>query len=438
MGKLKQKTFFSEVSSLSIVAVVLLSACSSPADNSADTPNPIANVSRVFADSDVVNERYGTATTRNLVPQIDEGTQSSIVNSINEFSFTMHRAVSANKPNEGSILSGFSAALALSLSSAATGGDTYTALTALLGLDVLPEDDAHDAINALSLALRSRSNDDLVLHVANRAFVKPALDLQTQFLDRATADYGAPVTEADFRNAPKEVADQVNNWVSEQTDGFVPTIIDEFEPETVFVLLNAIFLDARWQRTYKTTGEKPFNNIEKTISVVTNFGGTSRIAQQVTADLTAFELPYGGGELALLILMPNSIEEFEASLSVARFKEIINSLEFTYTKFDVPNWQQSSQIDLVEILSPLGLPTNPWNFERLVDDGVLLDVFARQQAKIEVDENGTRAAAVTSIEVGVTSIPPEPEIIVIDRPFIYLLRDRTSGVVLFSGRVVTL
>jgi serpin B len=68
----------------------------------------------------------------------------------------------------------------------------------------------------------------------------------------------------------------------------------------------------------------------------------------------------------------------------------------------------------------------------------LLDVFARQQAKIEVDENGTRAAAVTSIEVGVTSIPPEPEIIVIDRPFIYLLRDRTSGVVLFSGRVVTL
>jgi serpin B len=411
-----------------VVIAVLLAGCS----NSEDNVDGAVSSSAPFSNSDFVNERFGTLTTREMLPQVNESTQADVVKSLNNFSFDMHRAISTGSPNEGSVESGYSAALALLLTSAATGGDTYTTLIGLLGMDAIIEDNVHTAINELALTLESRTNDDLVLHTANRVFVKPGLDLQTQFLDRATADYGAPITEANFAEAPDEVAQEVNGWVSNQTNNFIPSIIDQFDPSTVFALLNVIFLDAKWQGTYESAGEQPFNNIDGTTNNVPSFSGRSGLQRLIRNDLTALEIPYGGDEIAMLILMPNSIENLEASLNAEGLSEIVNAMETSDIQFTVPNWQQSSELDLLQLLSPLGLPGNPWNFERLVNEGTTLDVFARQRAKIEVDENGTRAAAVTAV----VSVGSVPEPIIIDQPFIYVLRDRATGVVLFTGRVV--
>ena len=101
----------------------------------------------------------------------------------------------------------------------------------------------------------------------------------------------------------------------------------------------------------------------------------------------------------------------------------------------MPIWRLEGEFDLSQLLAPLGLPVNPWDFSRLVNGGTELNVTSRQLAKIEVDEEGTTAAAVTSVTgVTTTSIGPDP--ININRPFVYVLRDRTTGTVLFTGRVV--
>ena len=394
-------------------------------------PDPDAPAS-VFGDFDAVVERFGTRTTRELDPDVDEATRAAVVRALNDFSFDLHRAIAGRAPADGSVESGYSAAVALTLASAATGGDTRAALAALLGTDALAEDDVHAALNALALALESRTNDDLVLRTANRVFVQPGLALRDDFLDVATADYGAPVTEADFAGEPDAVAEAVNTWVSTQTDGFIPTIIDRFDSSTVFALLNAIFLDAGWRDDYVALGERPFTGLDGTATEVASFGGRSELPRLVRDDLTALEIPYGGDELAMLILVPASLDGFEAALDADSLATLVGEFTRADVDFVVPNWEQSASLDLGELLAPLGLPANPWDFARLTEPGASLDVAAIQRARIEVDENGTRAAAVTLVD-GDTSVP---ESIAIDRPFVYALRDRTSGTVLFTGRVV--
>ena len=411
------------------LVLVMLSACSNSSTNEGgQQPSDTA----LFANSDAVNERFGTRTTRELSPQVDEATRAALVRSLNNFSFDLHRAVTNEAPADGSVESGYSAAVALALTSASTGGSTYDSLVALLGIDTLPADEVHAAFNDLALKLESRTNDDLVLRTANRIFVRPGLDLQTEFLDIATADFGAPITEADFAGAAEEVVAEVNGWVSDQTDGFIPSIVNNFDPGTVFALLNAIFLDATWQSDFETKGDRPFAGLDGNTAEVPSFGGRSTFPKLIQENLTALEIPYGGGELAMLILMPSDLETYEASLNSDTFNEVVDALESADIEITVPNWQLSSELDLMQLLSPLGLPANPWNFERLVNGGTSLDIIARQRARIEVDENGTRAAAVTAV-AGITSVP-EP--LIIDRPFVYALRDRTTGAVLFTGRVV--
>ncbi|MFK7861186.1 MAG: serpin family protein [Granulosicoccus sp.] len=385
-----------------------------------------------FADSDAVNERFGSITSRDLSPDVTDETKSALVESINDFSLEFHRAISNAAPNDGSIESGYSAAVALAFASAATGSNTYSSLVSLLGFDTLDENALHPALNELALQLESRSNGELELRTANRVFVKPNLDLQTRFLDIATNDYGAPVTEADFLGAPQEVADEVNGWVSDQTNGFIPTIVEKFDPDTVFALLNAIFLDAIWQDEFEEKGSQSFISLDGSLTTVPSFGGRAALPQLQRDDLTALEIPYRGGELAMLILMPQALEAFEQSLNNDSLNAVIQDLQITDLEITVPEWQLESDLDLMELLAPLGLPSSPWDFERLVNGGDVLDVFARQKARIEVDKDGTRAAAVTLV-AGITSVPQQ---LIINRPFVYLLRDRTSGVILFSGRVL--
>ena len=420
------------------ISAVFLAGCSDsnpsglPDDNSSNSV-PSDGLTSVFDESDAVNERFGTVTSRNTNPDVDSASQAMVVRAINEFSLDLHRIVANGEPDGGSVESGYSAAVALSLAYAGTSGETQVALANMLGVDDISEPLLHIGMNTLDLALTSRSNEDLVLHTANRVFVRPDFTLQNSYLDIATGDYGAPVTEADFAGATDEVTRLVNDWVAEQTDNFIPSIINRFSPQTVFALLNTIFLDAGWQDQYESIGERPFNAIDGTTAMVESFSGRSDIPLLRSDNLTALEIPYGGGDIAMLLLMPTAISDFESTLNENTLDSKVNAMTNSDVTFVVPNWEDEADLDLASILAPLGFPTNPWDFGRMFEGGEFLEVIAKQKARIEVDENGTRAAAVT-IVAGIESVS---EFVTIDQPFVYVIRDRVTGLVLFSGRVVS-
>lgn len=423
---------------ITLMGILALAGCS----GSSSGDNPISNgddnimsgsTASPFDNSNAVNERFGALTSRNIAPDIDEDSQTAVVRSINDFSLNVHRIVAASDPDNGSVESGYSAAVALSMAYAGTASTTQSALANMLGVDDIEESVLHSANNALGLALTSRSNEDLVLHTANRVFVRPGFELQNRYMDIVTGDYGAPVTEADFAGANEEVTQLVNAWVSQQTGGFIPKIVDSFSPQTVFALLNTIFLDAGWQDEYQAIGAQAFNAIDGSTVSVESFGGRSQLPLLRNDDLLAVEIPYGGGDIAMLILMPTSLADFESTLDAVSVNNVVNAMSNSDVRFTVPNWEDEAELDLVELLAPLGFPPNPWDFGRMVEGGTSLEVFAIQKARIEVDENGTRAAAVTVVG-GIESVP---EFVTIDRPFVYMIRDRVTGLILFTGRVVS-
>ncbi len=111
---------------------------------------------------------------------------------------------------------------------------------------------------------------------------------------------------------------------------------------------------------------------------------------------------------------------------------VVSTMNDSDVNFTVPNWEDDADLDLGALLAPKGFPVGPWDFGRMLDGGASLDVLAKQKARIEVDKDGTRAAAVTVV-AGVESLP---EFVSINSPFVYMIRDRVTGLILFTGRVV--
>ena len=416
---------------LILISVLAVASCSSSSSSPADGDINPASMS-VFEDSDAVNELFGTLTVRNTTPDIDTASQTEVVQAINNFSLDLHRIAAGEAPAEGTIESGYSAAVALSLAYAGTAGATQSALANLLGVDDIDESVLHTTMNALALALDNRTNEELILHTANRVFVRPGLSLQNTYLDVATEHYDAPVVEADFAQQTDEVTRLVNAWVADQTDEFIPSIIDRFSPTTVFALLNTLFLDAAWQDEYRAVESLDFNALGGTTITVEGFGGRSDLPIFRSDDLLAIEIPYGGGDIAMLILMPTSIADYEATLDAAGVENLVSAMNISDIEFTAPNWNDEAELDLVDLLAPVGFPANPWDFGRMIQGGANLEVFAKQKARIEVDKDGTRAAAVTIVGADESV----PEFVGIDSPFVYMIRDRITGLILFTGRVV--
>lgn len=416
-----------------ILAAFILSCCS---DNA---PNDQSNSTNTFGLNDFsatpsVNERYGTVTSRNLNPSAGESLESAVVDSINSFSLALHRSIAAHSPDENSIESGYSSANVLALASSGAGGNTYQGLVELLGLSVMTEDDIHQSMNRLSLSLLNRSNNDVALNIANRLFVEPNLDLANQMLDIATESYGAPVTVSDFLNDTSNVETAINDWVSEKTNDFIPKFIDNIDPLTRFIMVNALFLDAGWTSVFEQ-GIINFRNINGEANEVEAFGGRRELLTMQNESLSAVEIPYQGEELALLIIMPENLNDYEATLDTNSLTDIVNNLTLMDTALAVPSWSHSSEINLAEQLAPIGFPAQPWDLSRMINGQHLeIKIKSSQMAAIEVDENGTKVAAATTVSNVPISVPKIE--MVFNRPFFYAIRDRITGLVLFTGRIV--
>jgi serpin B len=158
----------------------------------------------------------------------------------------------------------------------------------------------------------------------------------------------------------------------------------------------------------------------------------------------AVELPYAGDELAMLVLVPDegALATVEGGLAGGLIDQAAAALAPTDVVLELPKWEIETRVELSDVLTALGMPTaftEAADFSGMTADEALLIAFVIHQANITVDEAGTEAAAATAVGMDVTSAPiePEPVLVTVDRPFLYALRDRETGAVLFLGRVTT-
>lgn len=372
----------------------------------------------------------GSVTERSRDPRADGAAVDGVVAGFNEFSLAAYRARVGE--TEGNVLlATYSLALALSLTSAGTAGDTRTAFAQLLRVDTVDPAGLHSAVNAVDLILESRGNEDVVIATANRLFVAPELAMVEAFLDTAVRDYDAAIGQADFAGSSDAVVEEVNRWVGEQTDGFLTKAVRLFDPHTVIALVNVIFLKASWGVEFRDIGPGRFDTGSESLSVP-RFGHDDYLPQHRGDDFVAVEMPYYGGTMSMVIVMPDDMASFEESLDAERLTLILDGLVEEGIHLSVPKWRFEQTTDALALLEPLGLPVSG-DFSAMFDGGqrgFFIDQV-HHQTRIEVDEKGTRAAGSTNVAIAGSHGPT----VDVDRPFFYVIRDRGSGLVLFVGRV---
>lgn len=321
------------------------------------------------------------------------------------------------------------------LMAAAAGDDTTRA--AIETAFNLP-DESHEAWNSLDQAITKTQSAEVTVTIADRIWPRVGIEPDQQWVDLLAAQHGADVVPLDYANEPDASRQIINDWVSDRTEGLIPDLLPDgmIDPQTVLVLTDTVCFAADWAR--------PFGKYEPVDGTFTTLDGTevdvSFMRELELADrrgagdgFVGAEIPYAGDDYSMLVLVSD----------VGRYDELIDRLgqelldeidaSFTTGPYELllPKWDDNYQINLLQWLTEIGAA--PGSYPKITPGAAL--GAAVHAADITVDEQGTVAAAATALAF-VESGPPKPELTVAaDRPFVFLLRHRDSGLVLFAGHV---
>lgn len=344
----------------------------------------------------------------------------------------------------------FSIATGLGMTYAGAVGTTAAEMRKVLAYR-LPDKVVHLSNSALMRALVPANTDaPYALHIANRLWVDKQLELLQPFVDITQTYYGAAAQLVDYREAPEPARATINQWVRKLTAGMIPGLLAQGDLDTLtrLVLTNAIYFKARWQTEFKrsSTRDEAFFAVSGDVKVpLMRQVGKFRHAR--LTDLAALELPYAGGALSMLILLPharNGLDTLEKNLSPRRLSQLDRELQMRKVRVLLPRFKADHRVDLSAALSELGMPTafgDEADFSKMVGKGAREDDLriskVIHQAVCQVDEQGTEATAATAVVMQVRGLaPPEaiPEFRA-DHPFVFAIRHRATGAILFLGRL---
>ena len=328
---------------------------------------------------------------------------------------------------------------ALLMARAAADERTGAAIDQALGLPAGTA--AHAAWNTIEQRITEGAADqpDIKLTLADRIWPGSDVTPEQTWVDLLTADHGVTVQPLDFNGDPAGSRDTINEWVADQTEQLIPELVPQgvIDDTTVLVLTDAVYLAARWQRIFGKYGPETAD--------FTLMDG-SAVPVEFLTEMELGDYPHGRMDGLSFAAIPYVGEDFEMLLIVpdeGRFSEIRDGLDqamvdtideagFTGPyKLMMPKWATKTSLDILPWLKAIGAA--PGLYPAISPDA-FIDA-ALHGADITVDEQGTVAAAATVIGFQENG-PPEPEMtIAADKPFLYLIRDRSTGLVLFAGQV---
>jgi len=384
---------------------------------------------------------------RNLAPQVTEGELRELVEGNTAFALDLYGAVRDGKENL--FFSPFSISMALAMLYGGARGETEAQMAQALHF-TLARERLHAAFNALDLELarrgegaRGRDGEGFRLNIVNAIWGQYDYTFLDAYLDILAENYGAGLRVLDFRSAPEPSRLTINDWVSRKTEGRIPDLLPSgsITSLTRLVLTNAIYFNAAWKTPFveEATQEGTFHLLDGTAVTVPLMHGEVEGGLASGDGYTAVELPYDGDELSMVIVLPDAgrFESVENSLTGESVRRIIDSLGGGSMNVTMPKFSFRSEFALKGALSTLGMEEAfvPDRADLSGIDGTraLFVSSVIHKAFVAVDEAGTEAAAATGVVVGVTSVPPS---VVIDRPFIFFIRDIPTGAVIFIGRVL--
>jgi len=368
---------------------------------------------------------------------------SDLTHAMNRFSLSFFQKLSANQ-QKNIISSPLSAAIALSMTYNGASGSTAEAMARTLKIQGLPL----EQINPLFLTLRKQltQNKEVELKLANGLWGKEGLTFDPDFIKNNTNYFGAEVSELDF--GKKGAHQIINQWVEDKTQNKINHLVkaDDFSPLTILVLVNAIYFKGLWSQTFKTENTRPvlFTHSDQSQTETQTMHLSAKTPYLQGTDFEAVALSYGKQEknLRMYLFRPNdsiALSDWVKKLEASNLENWLQNFQEQQVNLALPRFKTEFEIELKKLLSDMGMgiafDSDQADFSAMLAQGS--DAYlskVRQKAFIEVNEEGSEAAAATSVQVNLRSMPMErPFNIQFNRPFFYLIHEEATNSILFMG-----
>lgn len=374
------------------------------------------------------------------LPTVD----SQLIAAHNQFGFKLFSQLVQNEGDQNLMMSPTSVAIALAMTYNGASGETQQQMAAVLELQGMSLEELNQANAALETLLEN-ADPKVQLAIANSLWANQQVEFKSDFIQRTQQFYKAEIASLDFANPA--VVNTINEWVNRNTEGKIPTILDEVRPEDVMFLINAVYFKGQWQEEFDPaeTSDRPFTLLDGSTKTHPLMSQTGNYLYQENDQFQSVVLPYGDGRLSMVILLPQpdvSLPQFyQEFLSAPNWDTAMTGLTRRDGTIQLPRFKYEYATRLNAPLQALGMERafNPGmaDFSNLTEQPSYINEV-RHKTFVEVNEEGTEAAAVTSVGVRATSVqlPTEPFIMTVDRPFFFAIRDTESGAILFMGSVV--
>jgi serine protease inhibitor len=366
--------------------------------------------------------------------------ETDIVDASSEFGYNLLRQVNLEDRDKNVFISPLSVSMALGMTMNGASGATLDSMRQTLAFAGLTEHEINSSYHTLMNLLRG-IDPSIKFQIANSIWAREGFMVERPFADTNKYYFDAEVRSLDFSDA--SAGPTINNWVKTNTNGKIPKIVPEPVPtDVVMYLINAIYFKGSWRQKFdpKGTQEQPFTLADGSKKQVPLMHAKGTYGLYQNNEMQLIDLPYGDSLFSMTVLLPKAetdINTFVAGLTDSKVQSWIDGMHAaSETELLLPKFTLEYEKTLNEMLKAMGMSiafSSAADFSRINSGGGLEISEVKHKTFVEVNEEGTEAAAATSVGIIRTSVPTP---IRVDRPFVFLIRERTSGAVLFIGKIL--
>ena len=370
--------------------------------------------------------------------------EQDVVNTGNAFAFDLLREVSSESDGGTVFLSPFSAQAALIMAANGAKGDTYDQIVKTIGFEGYDAATVNSAFRKIVYGLKT-VDTSVDFETANSLWIQNGFDIRQDYVSLLADNFDAEASNVDFSSA--DDVDRINGWCSEKTHGMIPSIMDGPDPLLKLALVNALYFKGQWSLQFdkSDTEEDDFTTIDAVRKKIDFMNQTEDFLYSESDEMQVCELNFGNKAFCMDFLLPRrdlDFSEFFSSFTFSDFDEYLSAFGTAEVRLKLPKLDLTDDVNLIPVLSRLGI-TDAFTKGKADFSGIYAndrdkDLYigiVRQKTALEMNEEGAKAAAVTftGMYTDAGPGPVDQAEFIADHPFVLLIRERSTGSILFIG-----
>lgn len=367
---------------------------------------------------------------------------ASVANASTTFAFDFFKtAQDAYKPADNVFLSPLSLHMALGMLVQGADTETKAEILRALKIDGLTQTEVIDSYKKLLVEL-PKADPKVKLALANAIFYQNSFPFESAFLNQMKTDFNAQVTGLPFTSADLAT---INKWASDNTNGKIKEVLKKLSPDLVMLLMNALYFKGDWtsQFSKSATKDEPFNLEDGSKKTVKMMHQETEFSYTANSEFQAVQLPYGNKQFVATVILPKegkTVSDIINSFSAAKWDELQKGLIMAKVITSLPKFKVENDVELNNTMKSMGMlkafSMTEADFLPMSKQKPLWVGFVKQNTFVDVNEEGTEAAAVTIIGIQTVSAGPQQVTFKCDRPFLFLISEKTSNTILFMGKIM--